>query len=459
MTEGRLHVLIGGGGLGGLALAHLLLQQEPNPPRVTVFERDEAFGSRNQVCLYAPQGNDTAKNLCEQGIVIGLRQEGCAVLESIAVMTPKLPDMFSNPAKVATPRDLVIMSATGRVLLRARGMLGLSLNHGKEHRGSLVDRSILRNALASNLPEGVIRWNAKVTGYEHVAGKVVAILDNGDRVEGDVLVGCDGARSQIRVQRAPMLTPAELGVWNLAGAYTVDAEIEATLQHFALYRAACTGLTRMSAASGFSMMSFVYTPPDGRARTLLWSLSFPTKDKPASHDALIARLLSEFPGVGVDVVVGLTPEESRGLLEYEIFSVLPETLKANGAAAIFGLDADSLVTLLGDAAHKTTTQAGLGATAAFEDAQDLAHALAGVKPGAAHVGPVLRAYEARMLKRAQTVVSMSVGNTRFMHTKRGPFKHAMINGVAYTVGCLFALVQGPGIGLKLLRKVFAGGSK
>jgi len=48
MSEGRLHVLIGGGGLGGLALAHLLLQQ-PNPPAVTVLERDEAFGSRNQV--------------------------------------------------------------------------------------------------------------------------------------------------------------------------------------------------------------------------------------------------------------------------------------------------------------------------------------------------------------------------------------------------------------------------
>jgi len=450
MGEPRLHVLIGGGGLGGLALAHLLLQDE-NPPKVTVFERDEAFGSRNQVPRTSP---DAELTRARQGIVIGLRQEGCNVLESIAVMKPKLPDLFSNPAKVATPRDLVLMGTTGRVLLRGRGLLQLTLNQGKVHRGSLVDRSVLRNALASSLPEGVIRWNAKVTGYEHADGRVVAILDNGEHFEGDVLVGCDGARSHIRAQRAPLLTPAELGVWNSAGTRTIDAHAEAALQHSPLYRGACTGLTRVSAASGFSMMSFVYTPPDGAARMLLWSLSFPTQDKPASRDELVARVASDFPGVGVDVFLTLTPEDSLG---YEIFSVLPETLKAHGAAAIFGDDATSLVTLLGDAAHKTTTQAGLGATAAFEDAQDLAHALRGVKPG--QVGPVLRAYEARMLKRARTVVGVSAGNTRFMHTKRGPLKHAMISGVTYAVGCIVALVQGPGLGLRLLRKAFAGGSK
>jgi len=373
------------------------------------------------------------------------------VLETIDAVKNELPDLFADPARVVTAHDLVLMGTTGRVLLRGRNFCHVALRKGAQTRCSLVDRSVLRNALASKLPEGVVRWNAKITAYEHVTGKVVALLEDGSRVVGDVLVGCDGARSHIRAQRAPLLVPAELGIWHLGRAFHIDDDpaTQRALERQPLFRAACTGLTRISAPSGLSVMSFVYASPNGE-RKLLWSCSFPAQHRPTTMAELVARVASEMPGAGADAVLRVMPQ-SNDMMGEAMCSVLPDTLQTYGASAVFGDDADSLVTLLGDAAHKTTTQAGLGATAAFQDAQDLAHALAGVRPGAAHVGPVLRAYEARMLKRALTVVRASAGNSLFLHTQRSALKHAMISGAIYAVGCVLALVQGPGVAWRHLR--------
>lgn len=87
------------------------------------------------------------------------------------------------------------------------------------------------------------------------------------------------------------------------------------------------------------------------------------------------------------------------------------------------------VALLGDAAHKITTQAGLGATAAFQDAMDLAELLITKQDF-----KQLREYEKRMFKRARLVTSVSLGNTRRLHQIHGPIATMLSNWSLWVLG-------------------------
>jgi len=124
---------------------------------------------------------------------------------------------------------------------------------------------------------------------------------------------------------------------------------------------------------------------------------------------------------------------------YEMVSVDEKTMSMD-ARDVFGSNDDSRVTLLGDAAHKTTTQAGVGATAALQDALDLADAL-GKMPPDANVSTVLRAYEARMWIRARSAVGQSLGSSRMIHRKRGPFKYFMLTSTIGMIGWIAAAVN------------------
>lgn len=57
----------------------------------------------------------------------------------------------------------------------------------------VISRVELQGILASRLPESVIRNNARVVSFEDHGDGVTAVLDSGERVHGDILVGADGA--------------------------------------------------------------------------------------------------------------------------------------------------------------------------------------------------------------------------------------------------------------------------
>ncbi len=57
----------------------------------------------------------------------------------------------------------------------------------------VISRVELQGILSAALPEGIIRNNCCVESFEDSDSGVVAVLDNGERVWGDVLVGADGA--------------------------------------------------------------------------------------------------------------------------------------------------------------------------------------------------------------------------------------------------------------------------
>jgi len=57
----------------------------------------------------------------------------------------------------------------------------------------VISRVTLQGILASGLPESCIVNNCKVAAFEEGSDGVTAVLEDGSRVKGDVLVGADGA--------------------------------------------------------------------------------------------------------------------------------------------------------------------------------------------------------------------------------------------------------------------------
>lgn len=440
-----MHILIAGGGLGGLLLAHALVQHEKNqansgnskssisppaPLTFTVLERDPGSDAR------------------AQGLIIGIAQQGVD-----ALVKAGLVDVCRQVFAKEGPSDVFLGSETGACLIRGEGWLRLSLplendaGSGKDFRSSLVDRAVLRKALGDALPEGSIRWNSRVTGYQESRenSKIFVTLEDGTQLEGDVLVAADGARSVIRNQLVPQVTPKGLGFWSVAGTvWLSEGDSEATNT---IYTESCQSLVRLNGREGASLLLFtsgLSSQSTSTTKFTLWSLSAPLRhfegctspDTPpsVSLERTLDLLRSCFDAPELVDLIAHTSLEKVGPC-YEITSISPHDLLTSFPLA----DKDSLVTILGDAAHKTTTQAGLGATGAFLDALELANELCFSSEPFSPA--VLRRYEAKMAKTDSRFVAASVGNTLRIHGEMSWAGRYVVQTIMWTVGCIMSAIS------------------
>ncbi|RHY56903.1 hypothetical protein DYB34_001225 [Aphanomyces astaci] len=390
------HVLVVGGGIGGIAAAQLL-SKVPHI-RVTLYERDAGPTTR------------------DQGLAIGLRQEAVDILTN-QLGWPHLAEYFTADGAI----NLALMSKSSSTpLILVRNALSIHLPDGRAA-SAMISRSDLRNAMMDSLNataaeprDGLsIFYNKQVVSYVEENEQIVVTCADGTSSMFDCVVGADGARSRIRAQRCPALEPVALGYWTDAGSYMVSnpSDLAATNR---LFHYARSSLVRKAGRRGVSFLCFVY----GTHR-VLWSLSMPQSvatesqlhsalDAPVMREATV-QLAKECFDDDVANIIAATPslDMFRG---YSFYSVLADTMATNP----LGIALASRVTLLGDAAHKTTTQAGLGATTALQDALLLANMLAGVRRPD-DVPDALRRYEVGMCQAAKVVVSASIGNTRRIH--------------------------------------------
>lgn len=351
-----MHVLIAGGGVGGLALALMLHQR---------------------------------------GI-------GCTVLEAAAEVKPLGVGINTLPHAIRELAALDLLPALDGVGIRTRELRYLN-RFGQEiwqeprgiwaghevpqfsiHRGHL--HQVLWQAAEARLPKGALLRNARLQNFTQSAHGVTAHLADGRSLSGDVLIGADGIHSIIRAS----LHPDDGGIrWNgiqmwrgavewpaFKGGDTMivagDMKEKLVLYPIGAGRSAETRLTNWVVCAQIGDAS---KPPPQRED---WS-------RPGQLDEVLAHVARfRIPFLDVAALVRATPE----FWEYPMCDRDPLPFWTQGR-----------VTLLGDAAHPMYPVGSNGASQAVLDARCLADLLASQAPEAA-----LTAYSAERLPKTAEIV-------------------------------------------------------
>jgi 2-polyprenyl-6-methoxyphenol hydroxylase-like FAD-dependent oxidoreductase len=351
-----MHVLIAGGGVGGLALALMLHQR---------------------------------------GI-------GCTVLEAAAEVRPLGVGINTLPHAIRELAALDLLSALDGVGIRTRELRYLN-RFGQEiwqeprgvwaghevpqfsiHRGHL--HQVLWQAAEARLPNGALLRHARLQGSTQDAGGITAHLADGRSLRGDVLIGADGIHSVIRAN----LHPDDGGIrWN--GIQMWRGAVE--------WPAFEGGDTMIVAGDMKEKLVLYPIAPGGSAETRLtnWVVCAQIGDaskppprredwsRPGQLDEVLAHVARfRIPFLDVAALVRATSE----FWEYPMCDRDPLPFWTQGR-----------VTLLGDAAHPMYPVGSNGASQAVLDARCLADLLASQAPEAA-----LAAYAAERLPKVAEIV-------------------------------------------------------
>ncbi|MDP3549528.1 MAG: flavin-dependent oxidoreductase [Novosphingobium sp.] len=183
----RDHVLIAGGGIGGLVLA--LTLHEIGVP-CTVFEG--------------------VRELKPLGVGINLQPNAVRELEDLGIGEAEM-DAVGIPA-----REWALVGLNGReIYSEPRGKLaGYNWHQYAVHRGEFHMK--LYHTVLERLGPDAVRLGHKVTGYRHDAeGGVTALIETaaGEQIEesGALLFGADGIHSNVRAQMHPAQPPIHWG--------------------------------------------------------------------------------------------------------------------------------------------------------------------------------------------------------------------------------------------------------
>ncbi|MEU4346192.1 FAD-dependent monooxygenase [Streptomyces sp. NPDC023838] len=161
-------IAIVGAGLGGLALARVL---HVNGIDAAVYEREPSRGARGQGGMLDLHSGTGQRALREAGLI----------------------DQFQAIAR-GEGQDLRLLEPDGTLLLQEDTPADAPLERPE------VDRADLRNLLLDSLPEHTVHWGHAFAYADHG----LMHFANGSAAAYDLLVGADGAHSQVR----PLLTDA-----------------------------------------------------------------------------------------------------------------------------------------------------------------------------------------------------------------------------------------------------------
>jgi len=356
-TDSTTVVLIVGGGLGGLALAQLLLQGSSSI-KILVFERDKDENSR------------------EQGYCIGLDSEGLDVLKKIRVLDYLLSDE-SNAFYPLSFFRIVNRYLQNQFHFNAKG-------------SKLIYREDLRRALLTNID---VQWNKRFTSYKILDDGIEANFEDGTSVQGTILIGCDGAKSLVRAQLIPEFQRNDLHIVNTGGTVEQNDDMKKIQQ------LTKDSLVRIVGKQGHSLLILPFR------QLWMWALSWPENEDHEQRNISTVQLIDKARRhFNNDEIVRLIERSSPSTYIGPFRMHSAPCLKSNP------FPNNSRVTLLGDAAHPMTTHAGKGANTAFADAFDLANLL--LNPSLSS----LSEYEQKMFKRGFAAVKMSLSSTNMIHS-------------------------------------------
>ncbi|WP_112243545.1 FAD-dependent oxidoreductase [Kribbella monticola] len=353
-------IAIIGAGLGGLMLARVL---HVNGVTCAVFDLDASPTARSQ------------------GGMLDLHVDsGQAALRAAG-----LYDEF---------RGLVFQGGEATRILDKHGVVRFAEeDHGDgsgEHDRPEVNRRDLRDLLLGSLPEGTIRWGAKVVEARALGdGRHEVMLADGNKFTTELLVGADGAWSRVR----SLVSDAKPSYCGLS---FVELSLEgADKRHPAAAGLVGQGMMfALSDSKGF----LGHRDPDGSLHVyaaLLADESWSTSGEIDFADTekakvALAEYFSDWHEDFLDLIIG-----ADGALVPRPIHALPIDHQWDRVPG---------VTLVGDAAHLMSPFAGEGANLALQDGAELAAALA-TNPGRPEAA--LSQYEAALFPRSQAAAAQS----------------------------------------------------
>jgi 2-polyprenyl-6-methoxyphenol hydroxylase-like FAD-dependent oxidoreductase len=377
------HVVIIGGGIGGLCLAQGLKQAGIG---VVVYERDRTHTDRLQ------------------GYRVHISPAGSRALH--ACLPPHLFELFDRTCG-KPGRAFRFMTEDMQVLLALEGELMAAQQADPVAKHRAVSRITLRHILLSGLDD-VVHLGKTFTRYEERGdGRIVAHFEDGSTAEGDILVAADGGGSRVRRQLLPQAERIDTGVVGIAGKVFLDDASRARL-----VPALLDGLTLVAAKGGLglfvAMQDFDGTALEGVGDSnasptngnlfdntrsyLMWALS--GKRARLGLDGGAEELDSTaLAATAVRAMAGWAKgfRDLVALSDPTTISCLPIRTSVPVAPWPAGR-----ITLIGDAIHSMTPYRGIGANIALKDAVRLRDALVAAQHNEAPLLDAIGGYEAAM---------------------------------------------------------------
>ncbi|MFE6847430.1 FAD-dependent oxidoreductase [Streptomyces sp. NPDC057686] len=345
-------IAIIGAGPGGLTCARILQQ---HGIAATVHERDASRCARDQggtLDLHPDSGQDALRRAgLLEGFLALARPEG---------------------------RQMRLVGRDGRVLFDA-----VPPGSDTEDGNPEIDRGQLRDLLLDSLDPGTVHWNHKLAHVEPLTGGIHRLhFADGTTTEADLVIGADGAWSQVR-RLLSDATPVYTGVTFVeTGLDNADA------RHPAL--ASLTGDGTMMALDD----NRGFVAQRNSHQHIRVYIGMRTEENryrdaglgPVDAGAVRDALLEEFTGWSRDLL-GFITDTDTGYVHRPLYALpVPHTWQHTPG-----------LTLLGDAAHLMSPFSGMGANLAMLDGADLARALIDNTA----VGDAVRAYESVLLPRSR----------------------------------------------------------
>ncbi len=389
MSTSSFHVLIIGGGLGGLCLAQGLKKAGIS---VAVYERELTPSDRLQGYRIhiEPQGNLALHACLPPDLFEIYRATAGTPGNGLRIVTEQLSEIsfFPNPTYAVSEPDLAELSlAVSRITLRKVLLFGL---------------------------DDVVYFNKTFTHYQQTPdGKITAFFEDGSEAVGDVLVGADGGHSQVRTHLLPQALRVETGVVALMGKLPLTEQTRNAI----FIPGRFDGPTTILGPKGHGMFTalFDFTRPphehagesegsqdttpqltlffDTTGSYLFWALIARRDKYPFEKDPLLldGQALQQ---VALFVVQGWHPHLQQMVRESDPTTVIYKRLHAATPVSAWET---KRITLLGDAIHSMPPTRGIGGNTALRDASLLVSQLIAARDGETPLLQAIHGYEAEMI--------------------------------------------------------------
>jgi 2-polyprenyl-6-methoxyphenol hydroxylase-like FAD-dependent oxidoreductase len=351
---------------------------------------------------------EQASGPAEVGAGLALWPNGLAALARLGVDVPGCP-----------VRRLQLLSWRGRTLTELP-IGDLRSRHGYEL--MLVHRPELHASLLAAAGRDVVRYGARVAGFDLQEPDVRVRLSSGEALRADLLVGADGIGSAVRTTLLQDGDPRPAGATCWRGVTTFDSE-EAVAWNW------------WGRGGEFGLFPL----PEGRAYWFgVQNRPAHEGDSPAGRKADVLQAFASWPPVVRSVVEATDP---RAILRNDLSDRPPARRWSRGR-----------VVLAGDAAHPMLPNVAQGACQALEDAVVLGDALA-----VHSIEEALRVYETARVGAANRLIRQARQGSRMVQATNPALTAARDLAVAHLPRRLL-LRQVDSMGAASARKRFAPGA-